>query len=132
MYTYETKIYLRDTDATGVLFFAEQLRIAIEGFESFLMHSDASLRKILESNQYLMPIVHTEADYFSPLKVGDQIKVVVRLGKLGTSSFTIQYHIYLNEEEKGRVSTVHVTVDKKTFTKVPLPESLIDLLRKLS
>lgn len=132
MYQYKTKIYLRDTDATGVLFFAEQMRIALEGFESFLIETGNSVRKILESNDYLTPVVHSEADYLAPLMVGDEVIVIVSLGGFGTSSFTIQYSIYCGEELKGKVSTVHVTVDKKTFTKIPLPKALIEHLNKLA
>ena len=36
MFIYRTQIRLKDTDATGVLYFSEQYKFALEAFEEFL------------------------------------------------------------------------------------------------
>ncbi|MES2344764.1 MAG: thioesterase family protein [Chlamydiota bacterium] len=126
-----TRIFLRDTDATGVLFFTEQLRLSVETFESFLAERGFTVGRMLRSSDYLMPIVHAESDYFAPLKVGDLVKIVLVLGRIGTSSFTLNYKIYSNDKEMGKASTIHVAVDKKTCTTIPVPQELIELLSEL-
>jgi YbgC/YbaW family acyl-CoA thioester hydrolase len=128
MYSYTTSIFLRDTDATGVLFFTEQMRLALEAFESFLASKGASLGELLESSTCLMPVVHVESDYFAPLKVSDKIEILLKVEHIGNSSFTLTYQIYKEGKEVGKVGIVHVTVDKNTRTSVPIPQELRALL----
>src|ERR1700735_4955363 len=90
MFIYHTQVRLKDTDATGVLFFTEQFRMASEAFEEFLKDRGFSLKQLLESS-YLMPIVHAEGDYFAPLIVGDELEISLRVLKLGTSSVTLEF-----------------------------------------
>lgn len=122
------KIRLRDTDATGVLYFTEQLRMALETLEDCV-----SLRTILENESFLMPIVHAEADYFFPLKIGDEVEVTLSCKKIGTTSFTLHYTFFdpKRQKEVGSVSLVHATVSKEVGTTIPVPESMQALLQGL-
>ena len=81
--------------------------------------------------------MHAESDYKAPLFVGDIIEIEVTMGKVGTTSFTFKYNIYNAAKETiGTAKTVHVTMDKKTKTKIPLPpllkEKVTSLLNKNS
>lgn len=122
------KIRLRDTDATGVLYFTEQLRMALEAFEDRF-----SLREMIEAQNFLMPIVHAESDYFAPLKVGDEVEISASCTKIGTSSFTLHYRFFCPKRqiEVGRVSIVHVTVSKETEKSIPIPDPIGALLQSL-
>ena len=133
MFSCRRVIHLQDTDATGVLYFAQQLRLALEVFEDFLQEQGQSLRSLISEKEYLMPIVHAEADYFSPLLVGDALIIELSLEKLGTSSFTLGYrYVEENEgKEKGKASIVHVTTSKKTWKSIPIPEELTECLSLL-
>ena len=81
------------------------------GFAELIRHQD-----------FFLPIVHAEADYELPLFVGDLIEVQVTVEKIGTTSFTFAYRL-LNAKNQlvGTARTVHVTMDKKTQKKIPLP-----------
>jgi 1,4-dihydroxy-2-naphthoyl-CoA hydrolase len=117
------KIYLRDTDATGVLYFTEQLRMALEVLEEYI-----SLKEMLEEGKFLMPIVHAEADYFAPLRVGDEVGISFEVTRLGTKSLTLSYTFFSQDVEVGKVSMVHVAVDASTFQPIPLPQKMIETL----
>ncbi len=132
MYTYLAKISLRDTDATGVLYFTEQMRLCVEALESFLEEKGFPLARMIETLEYVIPIVHVESDYFSSLKVGDPLEIQLSLGSTGASSFTLKYTLYSRGTEKGKVSIVHVVVDKETRTSLPLPADLTKLLDTLN
>lgn len=131
MYIYNTTIRLRDTDATGVLYFTEQFRIALEAFEEYLKSSNYSLGVLVHNSDYLTPIVHVEGDYYAPLLVGDDIRVSLEVSKIGNSSFTLFYRLFKSEKEVGKVSIVHVCVSKEMKTSHPLPDHLLSLLRKI-
>lgn len=132
LFRYNRIIRLQETDATGVLYFAEQLKIALEAFEDFLIHKGFSLNQLIES-PYLMPVVHAEADYFAPLKVGDRVNISVALHRLGEKSFTLHYvfHDPVRAIDVGTVTLIHVTVDGKTRSSLPIPESILLLLHEI-
>ncbi len=133
MFSCKRVIHLQDTDATGVLYFAQQLRLALEVFEDFLHEKGQPLRSLISDKDYLMPIVHAEADYFSSLMVGDALNIELTLEKMGTSSFTLGYRYFdeVSKEEKGKASIVHVTTSKETRTSIPIPEELKEILNQL-
>lgn len=129
MFSYKTSVHLRDTDATGVLFFAEQFKMALEAFEAYLKSAGLPLGKIIQTTHFLMPIAHAEADYMAPLRVGDNLEIFPKLERLGTSSFTISYRFQKGKDEVGNVSLVHVTVSKETLKSISIPEELHSLLQ---
>jgi 1,4-dihydroxy-2-naphthoyl-CoA hydrolase len=131
MNPYQTCIHLKDTDATGVLYFSQQFSLALEAFEHFLKAQKLSLQKVIQENSFLLPIVHAEGDYFAPLLVGDEIEIFTFLEKTGNSSFTLHYKIMKEGRKIGQVKIVHVTVSKKTNQSIPIPEILLKVLQQL-
>jgi 1,4-dihydroxy-2-naphthoyl-CoA hydrolase len=129
MFHYRTQIRLKDTDATGVLYFSEQFKFALETFEEFLKDRGFSWRELMAS-PFLLPVVHAEADYIAPMMVGDELEIILKVAKVGTSSMTLQYS--LRDPQRGmivgRVEIVHVVVDKTTRTSVPIPDFLRAIL----
>ncbi|MBS0616520.1 MAG: thioesterase family protein [Verrucomicrobia bacterium] len=119
------RIYLRETDATGVLYFTELQRMALEAFED-----QFDLKKMLAEENFLLPIVHVEADYKIPLRCGDEVEIFFTLTAGSTSSLKVHYQILLEEKVAGEVRIIHVTVAKETLTSIPLPEVLKELCAK--
>jgi Predicted thioesterase len=131
MFTYATAIRLKDTDATGVIYFAQMASLALEALEEAMAKSGISLQTILQSKTYLLPIVHMEADYYLPLKVGDRIEIALKVSHVGKSSFTVAYTVRKGKKEAGRVSMVHVIVSKKTEKSIPIPLEFQKFLKTL-
>ncbi len=124
-FVYHRTLRLHETDATGVLYFAEQFKIALEAFEEFLVYRGFSLRELTRS-PYLMPVVRAEADYFLPLQVGDCLDVEVRVEEVGTTSLTMGYVLkqVASGEVVGKVRIVHVLVDQVSRQAIQIPEEL--------
>ena len=131
---FSRKIFLRlfETDATGVLYFAQQLRLAQETLECYLESVGAPFGTWLQEGAYLLPIVHVEADFHHPLRVGDDIEIRLRLERLGNSSFTLSTTFLLSGVIlAGKVSIVHVVIDRTTWQSCPIPQLLMDCLAQL-
>jgi 1,4-dihydroxy-2-naphthoyl-CoA hydrolase len=124
------RIQLHDTDAAGILFFANQFRIVHDVYERFMGRLGFGFRDRFEKRDFVIPIVHTEADYLRPLRVGDDIEIALSVGRIGRTSFVLNYHLTdLEGQTVGKVSTVHVTIDPEKGTKIELPD---DFRRKLA
>ena len=122
---------MKDTDAAGVIFFVNYFVFAHETYELFLEKIGYSLRRIIERESFLLPIVHAESDYHQMIRVEDKITIVLNVDKIGRTSFTLVYDYFLeNQELVGGVKTVHVCVDKTTLKKIPIPEDFQQALKK--
>lgn len=128
MFKYQRTIRLSETDATGALFFSELLKLGTETFEAFLLSKGFSLHEMIQTSEFLLPIVNARAEFFIPLKVGDHLEIDLKLSHRGTSSFTLATSFLLNGKEAGKTSIVHVVVAKQTGKSIPIPSEILKIL----
>lgn len=115
-------VKLHDTDAAGILFFANQFKIVHDIYERLLVQIGFGLRDRFTRRDFFLPIVHAEADFHAALTVGDTVEVAVTSIDIGTTSFTLHYRLTdLDGLSVGSARTVHVTTDPATGKKIDLP-----------
>ncbi len=133
MFTRKMRLRLFESDATEVLYFAQQFRMAQETFEWFLEREGFPFGQCLKEGKYLLPIVHAEADFLKPLRVGDAIEICLDLACIGNSSFTLITSFFLQEERvlAGTTKITHVVIDRTTWQSMPIPPAFIDCLQAL-
>ncbi len=118
-------VRLHDTDAAGILFFANQFIFIHDTYEELLRFFGFSIAAALRDGSFIVPIVHAESQYLKPLTVGDEITVAVQVAKIGETSFVLEYELLGSDGELvGKAKTVHVAVSKETQIKMALPEEL--------
>lgn len=133
MFCYLTTIQLGDTDATGVIYFAQQLSLALKATEAFLRPTPFSFRGIVDSI-YLMPVVHAESDYIAALRVDDEVEIQMYLDNIGTSSFSLSFDFFNKTTQTlaGTAKITHVVTLKQTQKSTPIPAELRAILSALS
>jgi len=124
MYKYQTAIRLHLTDAAGVVYFANLFVLAHECYESFL-DQERSLASIIEQKEFIIPIVHAEADYRMPLKLSEKIVIEMALGKTANTSFELSFK-FINESSElaAEVKTTHVVLQQSTRKPAKIPQFL--------
>lgn len=129
MFIHKLTAQVHDTDAAGVIYFANFYRMAHTAYEAFMESMGYSIRYFLDEAPCLPLIVHSQADYKKPIRTGDKLKIELTVAKVGTSSYGLAYQIKdHNDDLVADLKTVHVTVSKKSNGKLPLPE---DFKKKL-
>lgn len=130
MFTHTRSIYLKETDATGVIYFTSLFQYALEAFEAYLHNKNFSLSKIFDKG-YLMPIVHAEADFKAPLRVGDLITIDLMISHIGVKSFSMNSHIALASTKQlaGCVKIVHAFVRQGEKESCTIPADLLGFLQ---
>jgi len=124
-YNYSRTVRLQDTDAAGILFFANWFIFAHEAYERMMNEIGFGFARLFEKESYIIPIVHAEADYSKPLRVGDKIEVELIVAEMGATSYTLEYILRTTDgQTAGTCRTVHVTMDKSSNKKIPLPDEL--------
>lgn len=130
MFTHTRSIYLKETDATGVIYFTSLFQYALEAFEAYLHSKNFSLSEVLNKG-YLMPIVHAEADYKAPLRVGDLISVRLEISHVGNKSFSMNSQMELigTKQIAGSVKIVHAFVRQGEKESCAIPSDLLQILQ---
>ena len=117
MFKSQKRINFYDCDPAGILFFGrvyELCHSAYEGLiDSFNLNED-----YWSNDNYIVPILKSEAKYHKPIKYGETISVEINVTTLKSSSFELEYTCRNKDgEECVVVKTVHVFVDKTTWKK---------------
>jgi 1,4-dihydroxy-2-naphthoyl-CoA hydrolase len=126
-FAYHRTVHFADTDAAGVVFFANFLSICHEAYEEALAANGIELRTFFAENAVIIPIVKSEAEYLRPLFCGDKLRINVSPAPISENSFEIRYDVIklgVVEKTSARVHTVHVCTAPAKKARAPLPASL--------
>lgn len=131
-FTYARTVHFADTDAAGVVFFANYLAICHEAYEESLSASGIDLKTFFSEKGVVVPIGKSEAEYLRPISCGDKLEVSVNAKALSENSYEIRFEITrLGPPAKcaARIRTEHVCIDSKTRARKALPGPLADWVR---
>lgn len=126
-FTYQRTVRFADTDAAGVVFFANYPAICHEAYEESLAASGIELHRFFSDTGVVVPIVKSTAEYLRPLHPGDKLRIAIAPESLSENSFAIRYEVYrIGPPEKlaARVYTEHVAASRTQRGRVPLPSAL--------
>jgi 1,4-dihydroxy-2-naphthoyl-CoA hydrolase len=115
-------IGLHDTDAAGLIFSANIIRICHQAYEAFLERIGFGMARLFKERTMGLPIVHIEADFARPLSAGDKVEILTRVAQLGETSYRMAYELRdTSGEICATAATVQVCVDPRTRQPMELP-----------
>lgn len=130
-FTYPRTIRFADTDAAGVVYFANILSLCHEAYEASLDASGINLKLFFNDPAIAIPIVHATVDFLGPMFCGDPVLIDLTPQQLNGSKFEIAYQIVAassSQEQLAQAMTRHVCIQPKTRTKTQLPDALVEWL----
>ncbi len=128
-FTYLRRVYLGDTDAAGVVYFAKGLEICHEAYEESLSKAGISLMQMINQGKTALPIVHAEIDFLRPLFCGDQLQVSLVISQVNYSEFAIAYQISLVsnlDQILVKAQTKHVCINPQIRKRIDLPQAILE------
>jgi len=134
IFPFSTTISLSDTDASGYLFYGALFRLSQSCFEAFLKSLDLPIERWLLGTLPALPVRSVSAEYLTPLRVGMEVILTIESVQPGSSSLKLwlSFTKHGSETPSATVQVTHVAVDPNTGTPVPLPEELLQALRRRS
>jgi 1,4-dihydroxy-2-naphthoyl-CoA hydrolase len=127
-FVYHRIVRFPDTDAAGVVYFANVLSICHEAYEASLGDMGINLKDFFTHPSVAFPIVHANVDFLRPIYCGDNLAVSLAPQKIGLEKFEITYEMRVNEVLVAKAMTRHVCIDASSRTKQELPEAIIHWL----
>jgi acyl-CoA thioester hydrolase len=119
----QKKVYYHDTDAGGVVYYANYLKYLEEARTEFLEERGVFIKKLTQEGT-LFVVARQEIDYKSPAFYGDVLDVVARIANIGAAKLEYAQEIK-NQDGKTvcMARTVLVCVDKNLKPKA-IPEEI--------
>jgi YbgC/YbaW family acyl-CoA thioester hydrolase len=128
-YTHEMQVRFQDVDAGGVLFYGRIYDYIHVAYEEFWASEGVDRGVFFAGSDYLIPVAHSEADYRTPIRHGERVRVRLDVVKVGRASFTLRHHV-TGADGSPRVDalTVHAFVRKETMRPIGIPDPLRAIL----
>jgi 1,4-dihydroxy-2-naphthoyl-CoA hydrolase len=129
--TFYRQIYLNETDAAGVIYFANLLIICHQIYEESLRNFGINLNDLVKQTAIALPIVHSSSDFFKPLFWGDRLVIKMASKLINETEFELNYYIFKAESELklAQAKTIHVAINIKTQKRTNLPEKILQWLK---
>ena len=134
-FSYNRTVYLADTDAAGVVYFASVMNMCHEAYEESLAHVGINWQQLLTNSMVAIPIVHAEVSFFRPMFCGDQLIVKLVPTQISEHKFSIDYQIFSTTSTNkplAQGNTQHICINAQTRSRVNLPDFLIQWLQAFS
>jgi 1,4-dihydroxy-2-naphthoyl-CoA hydrolase len=129
-FTYHRTIHFSDTDAAGVVYFANHLSICHEAYEEALAAAGVDIACLFADSGVIIPVSQSSADYLRPLVCGDRVDVSVRPSALAPDSFAIDYEVTRLGRDGAptklvaKVRTQHICIRSADRMRQPLPDAI--------
>lgn len=94
---YTRTVRFQETDAAGVVYFANVLAMCHEAYEASLVASGVNLKTFFSNPSVAIPIVHAGVDFFRPLFCGDLLTIELIPNQLSDNEFEIVYRVFVGE-----------------------------------
>ncbi|HLD50203.1 MAG TPA: thioesterase family protein [bacterium] len=131
-YDYEYRVRYGDTDKMGISYYANYF-IWFESARTEYFRALGLPYTRCEEQGYFLPVVETNARYFSPCTYDDLILVRVSVAYARQTSMRFEYQVFLKGSPKLLVAgfSVHVFVNK-SMRPVRIPSGIHDIITPFS
>jgi acyl-CoA thioester hydrolase len=111
------RVLYGDTDAAGVVYYANYLRYFEKGRTEYMRELVMTYREI-ENEGVILPVIESYSRYKAPAAYDDLLIIETSLAELKNVSCRFNYRIYKNDNHNSRILlakgyTVHASVNRK-------------------
>jgi len=130
-FRFAIRVYYEDTDAGGVVYYANYLKYMERARTEWLSSLGYEL-STLESVEGIVFVVHrVEIDYRSPAKLGEKIDVTLTLVELNRASMAVEQDIVRGAELLTHARVALACVDRANWRPKRIPAPLLERLERL-
>ena len=130
-FIYKRIVRFQDTDAAGVVYFANVLAMCHEAYEESLAASGINLKAFFSNPDVAIPIVHASVDFFQPMFCGDQIFIHLIPKQIASEKVEIAYQLVAASEKLiAKAITKHICIEPIGKTRKAMPDEMIQWLQQ--
>ena len=128
-FSWPVRVYWEDTDAGGIVFYANYLKFFERARTEWLRSLGIEQQQLKEQTGGMFVVAETSVKYLHPARLDDELIVTARLLQSGLASMTIQQQALL-ENRVLCEGTIRIGwVDAASLQPRRIPQNIIESLR---
>jgi acyl-CoA thioester hydrolase len=118
------RVYYEDTDAQGVVYYANYFRFMERARTEWLRSLGVDMLRLQEEERRIFVVAEVNAKFLQPARLSDNLIVTARLADLSRVAFDIEQRIYRNSTDgdlliSGMVKAAYLDADTMRPKRVP-------------
>ena len=128
-FSWPIRVYWEDTDAGGIVFYANYLKFFERARTEWLRSLGIEQRHLKETTGGMFVVAETSVHYLRPARLDDELIVTARMQQCGRASMTIHQQVLLKNALicEGRIRIGWV--DVASLQPHRIPQTIIEILR---
>jgi acyl-CoA thioester hydrolase len=128
-FNWTVRIYYEDTDAGGIVFYANYLKFFERARTEWLRAAGIGQQELLDAEGAAFVVRNASIDYVAPARLDDEIKLTTTIQKLGRASVHFFQQAWRGEQLLTTANVKVGCVDTKTMRPRPLPDAVAAKMR---
>ena len=133
VFTFPIRIYWEDTDAGGIVFYANYLKFFERARTEWLRSLGVEQQSLKDESGGMFVVSETQLKYFSPARLDDLLEVTAQTSESGRASLVLTQQAWLNVEGQRKLlaeGTIRIGwVDSQTMKPGRIPAKILEALQ---
>lgn len=121
-HSFNYRVIYKDTDAEGVVYYANYLGFFEQGRTELLRQMGVDLKKLRDEEKIVFTITKVECDYVAPALYDDEITVTTEIASKTKARVVFKQEVLRGEKVLVRANIDACAVSLKTFKPQRLPD----------
>lgn len=130
IFHYSKKVRFGDTDPAGIVFYPRYFEMVNEAIEDWFDAMEFSFEDMHLKHKFGVPLVHVEADFYKPSRLGETLDFHLKVSKVGDASIGLEIRVLKGGEQRFVTKAVMVYMDLQTEKSAKIPDDLRKALLK--
>ena len=129
VFTWPVRVYYEDTDAQGVVYYANYFRYTERARTEWLRSLGVDQSRLLDESRRMFVVVSVAADFVTPARFNDELVVTAALAGLSRASFDIEQRVHRASAEGTllfRCSVRAALLDADSLKPQRIPKDLFE------
>lgn len=128
-FSFPIRIYYEDTDAGGIVYYANYLKYAERARTEFLRHLGINQEEMLKNKGEGFVVRDCHISYKSPAKLDDALSITCKVTEIKGVSLKMEQKLYRNNTVLSEIGITLVFLSLSTMRPTKIPTEIIDLLQ---
>ncbi|BBK40130.1 4-hydroxybenzoyl-CoA thioesterase [Allostella vacuolata] len=130
-HTLPVRVYYEDTDAAGIVYYANYLRFAERARTEMMRAAGAEHRQVMDAAGVLWAVRRCLVDYLRPARLDDRLDVVSRIVDVGAARLDLVQTVRRGADDLARLDVRLACIDRTHGRAARLPAPLRAALEAL-
>ena len=128
-FNWPVRVYFEDTDAGGVVYYANYLKFFERARTEWLRAMGVSQQVLIDRQRVMFVVAGVAVDYLAPARLDDELNMVVTIERLGRASVQFMQQAWRGSTLLAAGSIKVVCVDAESMRPKPVPQEVLEKMR---